>query len=193
MPRWPADSRERLATAALDLFTEHGYGAVTIDQIADRAGVTARTFFRQFQDKEEVLFADDDLLLPALLETIAEPSGPVDAGTLMERALVALAERMQPAHDLLRRRQAIIDTDVALSGRELAKQARWEAAISSALTARGFRADDASLLAAIGFAVFRRQLHAWIADASADPTPLDERIRAALPSLRTILDATTAR
>ncbi|GAA1058786.1 TetR/AcrR family transcriptional regulator [Agromyces bracchium] len=192
MPRWPADSRERLATAALDLFSEHGYGAVTIDQIADRAGVTARTFFRQFQDKEEVLFADDDLLLPILLETIAEPRGPIEAGTLMEQALVALADRMQPAHEALRQRQAVIDTDVALSGRELAKQARWEGAIATALAERGFRADDASLLAAIGFALFRRELHAWLADASPDAAPLADRIRAALPSLRTILDATTA-
>ncbi|MGW4928784.1 TetR/AcrR family transcriptional regulator [Agromyces sp. NPDC004153] len=192
MPRWPADSRERLATAAIDLFVEHGYGAVTIDQIAGRAGVTARTFFRQFQDKEEVLFADDDLLLPVLLETIAEPTGPVGAGTLMEHALVALADRMQPEHEYLRRRQAVIDTDVALSGRELAKQARWQDAIAAALTDRGFRADDASLLAAIGFALFRRELHAWLADGTRDAQPLADRVRAALPSLRTILDVKTA-
>ncbi|MFE6254746.1 TetR/AcrR family transcriptional regulator [Agromyces sp. NPDC057865] len=193
MPRWPADSRDRLAGAAIELFSEHGYAAVTIEQIAGRAGVTARTFFRQFQDKEEVLFADDDRLLPVLLEAIAEPKGPTDAGTLMEHALVALAGRMQPAREYLRRRQAVIDTDVALTGRELAKQARWQDAIATALVARGFEADDASLLAAIGFAVFRRELRAWLSDGSRKVTPLVDRVRAALPSLRTILNAKTAR
>ncbi|WP_438854494.1 TetR/AcrR family transcriptional regulator [Agromyces sp. M3QZ16-3] len=192
MPRWPADSRDRLAAAALDLFSAHGYAAVTVDQIADRAGVTARTFFRQFQDKEEVLFSEDDRLLPALLASIAEPTGPVEAGTLMEQALVALADRMQPAREQLRRRQAIIDTEVALSGRELAKQARWQDAIAAALVERGFRADDASLLAAIGFALFRRELHAWLADPDPAAVPLADRIRAALPALRTILDATAS-
>lgn len=191
MPRWPADSRARLADAALELFSEHGYSGVTIDDIAERAGVTARTFFRQFRDKEEVLFADDDLLLPSLLETIAEPTGPVAAEQLMERALVGLAGRMQPARDSLRRRQAIIDSEVALTGRELAKQARWQQAISAALVERGFDPGDAGLLAAIGFALFRRELHVWLADPSDDPLPLADRIRIALPSVRTVLDAST--
>lgn len=66
MPRWPADSRERLVDAALGLFVEHGYAATTIDEIAARAGVTARTFFRHFVDKEEVLFSDDDSVMPAI-------------------------------------------------------------------------------------------------------------------------------
>ena len=191
MPRWPADSRARLADAALELFSERGYSTVTVDDIAERAGVTARTFFRQFRDKEEVLFADDDLLLPALLETIAEPTGTVAAEPLMERALAALAERMQPARERLRQRQAIVDSDVALTGRELAKQAAWQQAISATLVERGFEAADAGLLAAIGFALFRRELHAWLADPTLDPVPLPDRIRAALPSVRTVLDASS--
>ncbi|MFC5791226.1 TetR family transcriptional regulator [Agromyces tardus] len=193
MPRWPADSRARLASAALELFTERGYSAVTVDDIAERAGVTARTFFRQFRDKEEVLFSDDDLLLPTLLLAIAEPTGPVDAGTLMERALGALAERMEPARDSLRRRQEIIDSDVALTGRELAKQARWQQEISVGLVERGFDPGDAGLLAAIGFALFRRELHAWLADPSADAPSLSERLRTALPAVRTVLDSSTDR
>ena len=191
MPRWPADSRARLASAALELFTERGYSAVTVDDIAERAGVTARTFFRQFRDKEEVLFSDDDLLLPTLLLAIAEPTGPVDAGTLMERALGALAERMEPARDSLRRRQEIIDSDVALTGRELAKQARWQQEISVGLVERGFDPGDAGLLAAIGFALFRRVLHAWLADPSPDGASLSDRIRTALPAVRTVLDSST--
>ncbi len=75
MPRWPEDSRRRLVDAAIGLFAEHGFAATTVDEIAARAGVTARTFFRHFTDKEEVLFADDDALLPTLLAAIAEPEG----------------------------------------------------------------------------------------------------------------------
>ena len=57
MARWEPNARERLVRAALDLFTEQGYDATTVNEIADRAGLTKTTFFRHFPDKREVLFA----------------------------------------------------------------------------------------------------------------------------------------
>src|SRR4028119_1862792 len=65
--RWQEGTRGRLQQAAVGLFVVHGYGATTTEQIAAAAGVTQRTFFRHFRDKEEVLFAGDDELLAALL------------------------------------------------------------------------------------------------------------------------------
>ena len=190
MPRWPEHSRERLVDAALTLFGEQGYQATTVDQIADRAGVTARTFFRHFPDKEEVLFAEDDALLPFLLTTIRDAQGPSDAEHLMHHALGELADAMEPQRAVLSHRQRIIDSDVALSGRELAKQAHWQTAVATALMDRGFAEDQADVLAAIGFALFRRGLHGWLADDA--PTRLRDRISAALPSIRTVLDARPA-
>ena len=46
VPRWEPNTRERLTRAALDLFTEQGYDATIVSQIAERAGVTQMTFFR---------------------------------------------------------------------------------------------------------------------------------------------------
>ena len=58
MGRWEPNARERLIRAALDLFTEQGYDATTVSEIAERAGgLTKTTFFRHFPDKREVLFA----------------------------------------------------------------------------------------------------------------------------------------
>lgn len=190
MPRWPENSRERLIDAALELFGEEGYQATTIDAIAERAGVTARTFFRHFGDKEEVLFAEDDALLPLLLSTIGDAPDPFDAESLMHHALGTLADAMEPDRASLAHRQRIIDSDVGLAGRELAKQAHWQTAVSTALIERGFAEENADVLAAIGFALFRRGLHGWLADNA--PTPLRDRISAALPSIRTILDARPA-
>ena len=62
MPRWDAQAEERLRTAAIDLFLEHGYEHVTVAQIADRAGLTRRTFTRYFTDKRDVLFAGSERL-----------------------------------------------------------------------------------------------------------------------------------
>src|SRR5260370_33170892 len=57
MARWEPGARERMVLAAVDLFTEQGYDATTVAQIAERAGVTKSTFFRHFPDKRELLVA----------------------------------------------------------------------------------------------------------------------------------------
>jgi AcrR family transcriptional regulator len=191
MPRWPEDSRSRLVDAAMSLFGEHGYAATTVDEIAARAGVTARTFFRHFRDKEEVLFSDDDSLMPHLIATIAEPTGPVAAEALMSRALSSLAEVMQPGRDELRARQRIIDTEVSLAGRELAKQALWQRAVTTTLIERGFADEHAEVLSAIGFALFVRELHSWLADD--DGPDLVTRVQDALPRVRSVLDVVSER
>ena len=187
MPRWPEDSRERLVDAALALFVERGYSAVTVDDIAARAGVSARTFFRHFPDKEEVLFADDDELLPTLLTAIRDVSSDMTAEEHMNAALGSLCVVFEPQRSRLRTRQQIIDAHVSLTGRELAKQAGWQRSVTIALTEAGYAADQADLLSAIGFAVFRGSLHAWLADQT-DST-LNERVSAALTGVRSVMDA----
>lgn len=52
------ETRQALADAAVTLFTEHGFEAVTVTDIAERADVDASTFFRHFGSKEAVLFTD---------------------------------------------------------------------------------------------------------------------------------------
>src|SRR6202012_6272410 len=86
MARWEPGARERLVHAAVDLFTEQGYDATTVTEIAERAGVTKMTFFRHFADKREVLFAGQELHSQILAEAIA--AAPADATPM---AAVALA------------------------------------------------------------------------------------------------------
>src|SRR6202044_890054 len=72
MARWEPGARERMVLAAVDLFTEQGYDATTVAQIAQRAGVTRSTFFRHFPDKREVLAAGQDALCQLLAAGIAD-------------------------------------------------------------------------------------------------------------------------
>lgn len=162
MPRWPENTHARLVDAAFALFVEQGYAATTVEQIAGRAGTTSRTFFRRFRDKDEVIFADDDELLPSLIASIEGDRDAADAGGMMRSALGELADRMEPERRRLRQRQRIIDQDVGLTGRELAKQARWQRSVTESLRERGFDRDDAEVLAAIGFALFTGALHEWL-------------------------------
>ncbi|MFE7843655.1 TetR/AcrR family transcriptional regulator [Microbacterium sp. NPDC057407] len=176
MPRWPEDTKQRLVDAAFELFVDRGYAATTVQQIAHRAGTTPRTFFRHFPDKDEVLFADDDELLPLLVGAIGEDAHADDAGAMMRSVLDVLAQAMSPHRERLVERDRIIAQDVGLAGRELAKQARWQRSVAEALHQRGFSDSDAAILAAIGFALFTGALHDWLADPRAElRTLVDER------------------
>lgn len=163
MGRWPGGTRERVQQAALELFADRGYGATTVDDIAARAGVSARTVFRHFRDKEEVLFGADDELSGVLRDAVRSAPPDLPPLAVVHRALDALAEALGPDRDALRRRAAVLASDVALQGRDLAKQSRWTALLARELAARGTAAGVADLLAASEAAAFRATYSAWLA------------------------------
>jgi hypothetical protein len=104
----------------------------------------------------------------------------------MRKALGALAAALEPRREALRKRQRIIDSQISLSGRELAKQALWQQTVTAALIERGFAAEQSDVLASIGFALFRRSLHAWLADPHGPS--LQDRIGGALTRVPSVLE-----
>src|ERR1700753_1409173 len=89
MPRWELGSEERLKQIAMELFAEKGFEETSVVEIAKRARVTTRTFFRYFPDKREVLFAESDGLRSALVERIIEAP---DVDQPLRTVLTALSE-----------------------------------------------------------------------------------------------------
>ncbi|MGY1664746.1 TetR/AcrR family transcriptional regulator [Geodermatophilus sp. SYSU D00696] len=162
MARWQEGTRGRLQEAAVGLFAAQGYGSTTTEQIAAAAGVTQRTFFRHFRDKEEVLFAEDDALLGALLQGVR--SLPDDAApvAVVRAALGSLADRLHDGREAQRRRAEVVASDPALVGRDLAKQARWIEALADVLAARDLPLGRARALAGAGAAAFRTAYRAWL-------------------------------
>ncbi len=189
MGRWPDDAAGRLQAAALALFAERGYAATTVDDIAARAGVSQRTFFRHFPDKEEVLFGADERLLTALLAGVRAAPDGADAPELVRAGLQALAGELQPDREALRVRARVLASDVALQGRDLAKQARWSATVADEMVARGVPAATAALVAAAGAGAFRVAYAGWIADTAR--TTLATRVARALDDLAATLAAAT--
>src|ERR1700743_167634 len=100
MARWEPDARGRLEQAAMELFQERGYVRTTVEEIAARAGLTERTFFRYFADKREVLFSGAKALEKAIVERIA--NAPQDAAPLaaVSAAFVAAGAELE-AHRAL--------------------------------------------------------------------------------------------
>src|SRR5664279_6015043 len=84
MGRWAPDARGRLERAAMELYGERGFESTTVAEIAERAGLTERTFFRHFADKREVLFSGGAALQEFLVGMVdAAPSSlaPIEALT----------------------------------------------------------------------------------------------------------------
>jgi AcrR family transcriptional regulator len=162
MARWEPDSRDRLRQAAIDLYGERGFENTTVAEIAKRAGLTERTFFRHFADKREVLFAGSEALEERLVRTVAEAPAelaPLDAVAAgLEELGAVLPERAETS----RVRQAIITANAELQERELIKLASLSNALAGALRARGLGDAAASLVAEIGIAVFKTAFERWI-------------------------------
>jgi AcrR family transcriptional regulator len=160
--RWEPDSKGRLQRAALELYGERGYERTTVAEIAERAGVSERTFFRHFADKREVLFAGSTLVKDLLTSTLADAprtSTPFDA---MRRAVGAVGDLFAGRLDDVRRRQSIIAASAELQERELIKLASWTIALAGVLRERGVGEPAASLTAEAGVAVFKVAFERWV-------------------------------
>lgn len=162
MGRWEPDSRGRLQEAALALYSERGFDQTTAAQIADRAGVTERTFFRHFTDKREVIFSGSAALQERIVAGVAgapAADSPLDA---VSRGLDAAATVLgESRRDLSRQRQAVIAANPELRERELAKLADFAAAVAAALRQRGVSEPQATLAAEAGMTVLRVAMPQW--------------------------------
>ncbi|WP_028921502.1 TetR family transcriptional regulator [Pseudonocardia acaciae] len=184
MGRWEPNARGRLEQAALELYGERGFDQTTVADIADRAGLTERTFFRHFADKREVLFHGQNALRDACVAAIAEApdsAAPIDA---VASALDAFAAALEGRREHARRRQAVIAANPGLQERELLKLATLAAAMSEALSRRGVPEHAASLAAETGIGVFKIAFARWITEPA--ERRLAELVRESLDQLRTV-------
>ena len=143
------------------LYAERGFENTTVSEIAERAGVTERTFFRHFADKREVLFEGASALEELLVTAVAdapESAGPLDA---IAAGLDAIAGMFEERRSFSRQRRAIIAANPKLQERELIKLAAWATALADVLRRRGVPDPAAALAAETGIAVFRIAWERW--------------------------------
>ncbi len=183
MGRWKSGARGRLEQAALDLYSERGFEHTTVAEIAARAGLTDRTFFRHFADKREVLFGSAGYLQAFLVGKVAEApesAAPMDA---VMAALGAADELFPENRELARQRQRIIAANVEFQERELLKLASLSAALAAELRSRGTPDPAATLIAETGIALFKVAFERWIDETNQQD--FAQLIRGALDELRT--------
>ena len=184
MGRWEPNARGRLEQAALELYGERGFEQTTVAEIAERAGLTERTFFRHFADKREVLFWGAGALQELLVGTVA--SGPDSAAPIaaVAAAIEAAGVLLQERREYARQRQAVIAANAELQERELIKLAAMASAMADVLRRRGVADPAASLTAEAGIAVFKIAFEAWTSETSQRDLP--HFIRESLDELKAV-------
>jgi AcrR family transcriptional regulator len=171
--RWAPNARERLETAALDLFVENGYEETTVAQIADRAELNRATFFRHFADKREVLFGGEDVLAGLFAEAISAAPAGATLTECLQAALAAADAVMTPQQRAkAARRVQIFTANTELQERGLLKHARIARSICAALRERGADELTARLGAEVAMLAFSIAVERWMESGNDEPFPL---------------------
>ena len=184
MARWEPNSRGRLEQAALALYGERGFENTTVAEIAARAGLTERTFFRYFADKREVLFWGACTLQELLVSAVVsapDSAAPIDA---VAAALEAAGALLQERRESARQRHTVIAANTELRERELIKLASLASALADTLRRRGVRDPAATLTAETGIAVFRVAFERWANETNQQD--LSQLIRESLDELKAV-------
>jgi AcrR family transcriptional regulator len=182
MGRWEPNARSRLEQAAMTLYLERGFEQTTVAEIAWRAGLTERTFFRHFADKREVLFGGAGALQDLLVRNVAAAPLSVSALGAVTSALEEAGILFQENRTHSRLRQDVIDANPVLQERELIKLASLSAALAEALRGRGVAAPAARLAAEAAITIFKVAFDRWVG--GPDEPTLPELIRESLAQLR---------
>jgi AcrR family transcriptional regulator len=185
--RWEPNARERLAQAALDLYAERGFEQTTVAEIAKRAGLTERTFFRHFADKREVLFSGGTELQERMVSGLVDAPAQAAPMEAVAAGLAAgggvLEERRAFAH----KRAGVIAASAELQERELIKLSGLATALADALRRRGVAEPAASLTAQAGIAVFHVAFARWVEEGNILALP--DVIQDSLDELRAVTAA----
>ena len=172
----------------MTLYGERGFDDTTVADIAERAGLTERTFFRYFADKREVLFWGSQSLVDLFVTEVAEaPASKAPLGAVAV-ALDAVADMFEERREFAARRQLIITANPELQERERIKLASLADAVADALRRRGVGDPAAILTAEAGVTVFRVSFERWV-----DPGNEQSLRRLMRDSLKALRAATAAR
>ena len=172
-------ARDRLAQAAFDLFSEHGYEQTTIDDIAERAGLGRATFFRHYRSKEDVIFPDHDRLLEQVRNRLRSTSHDNSLAAVAHAVRLVLLHYFDEG-DLARRRYALTSAVPALRHHEIVSVARYQRLFREYIAGQMPDPDAlrAELMAAAVASAHNHVLRRWLRGESTDPIrEVDEAMR----------------
>jgi AcrR family transcriptional regulator len=150
----PSAARTDVVAAALELFEGQGFEATSVEQIAQAAGVSRSTFFRQFGGKEDVVFADHEVLLDEVRQWLAK--GHPDPWLAVCEASEHVFRHFAADPEVARRRYRVVRQVPALREREIVTVFRYERLFDDYLRSSVPGLDP---LDAVGFAALVTAVH----------------------------------
>ena len=175
----------------MELYLEQGYEATTVAQIAERAGLTERTYFRHFKDKREVLFSGSPVFVESVLRAVRSTPltvSPLD--TVVDAFISTSFVFFDPRRHLVVQRQSVINANPVLQERELIKMSSLTAALFDELRVRGVAESVSRLAAEVGVLILKVAFENWVND-TAEVT-LSEHLSITARQLRSLSDDETA-
>ena len=165
--------RERLVSAAFEMFEETGYDAVTVEAIAQRAGVGRTTLFRLFGSKEGLVFPDHDALLSNAERRLSGATRDTVLSAVVDAARLVFSHYLEEG-ELARARWRLIRSVPALRDREIATVSRYMRLFTghlvTHLTQEQNAALRAELIAAAVVTAHNNVLRRWLRGETAQPT-----------------------
>jgi len=182
------ETRRRLAETGLRLFLEHGYEGTTLDAIAEAAGVSRRTVFHYFDQKEDILLAWQSGLAETIREAILRERPDRPPLDVVLAALLQLVGKYQVADHI--RIERLLSSTQRLGASKLAKYAEQEQAVFEALVRlwpTPDRANALRLVAMVCVGALRLAFERWAERNGADP--LADHLRRAFAEIRAEVEA----
>lgn len=173
----------------MTLFFERGYDEVTVADIAERAGLTKRSFFNHFADKREVVFAAADGFEEGVVSALAAADSALDPLDAAVWAFTQASAGLEEVPEFARARRKLIDSALELQERDLVKTASLTAAVAGALASRGLSRRDALYVAQAATTAFTAGVDEWAQDPQRG---LAASVRQALADLRAALGPAAA-
>ncbi len=159
-----ANARERFEGAALALFQERGYARTTVPEIAARAGLTERTFYRYFADKTEVLFwraGEFEAQMVGAIALAPAAAAPLD---VLLAGFEAIGGFFDATRAEVSARHALVVAHPEFKARDMLKKQELTVAVDAALRARGIDEAQARIASEVGMTIWRVALDRWTRD-----------------------------
>jgi mycofactocin system transcriptional regulator len=180
--RPPGTNARALELTALRLFSEQGYDATTVEQIAAETGISRRSFFRYYATKADVLWHDFDNEVASLRAAFAALDPRLPLMSAIREAVVSVNHYRAQDVPELRTRIHLIATVPALQASSAAHYDAWERTVSAYAGQRLGQPASALIPLAVGrctLAACRAAFDEWVLRADADLTAyLDQALRA---------------
>ncbi|WP_408633408.1 mycofactocin system transcriptional regulator [Mycolicibacterium arenosum] len=136
MGRRRSTTQDHITDVALDLFVSRGFDEVSVDDVAQAAGIARRTLFRYYPSKNAIPWGDFDAHLDLMRHLLAEVPHDVPVGSALRSVLLAFNDFGEIELFKHRQRMQVILGTAALQAHSMTMYAGWRAVVAEFVARR---------------------------------------------------------